>query len=133
MKRFHVGMYVENLDEAIEFYSRLFGARPTLQRADYAKWMLDDPRVNFSIDTHYDGAPGGAHYGIQVDSAEELQASREQIDSAGLPRSDQNDLICGYQKQHKSWVTGPHDVMWETFYTEGVVEDADYGDDSMPD
>ena len=133
MKRMHIGMYVENLDEAIDFYSRLFDAEPTLRRDDYAKWMLDDPRVNFSIDTHVIDTPGGAHYGIQVETADELEAMRERLDTAELPRRDQNDLICGYQKQHKSWVRGPHGVEWETFFTEGVVEDADYGDDSLPD
>ena len=133
MKRMHIGMYVKDLDEAIAFYSQLFGVEPTLRRDDYAKWMLDDPRVNFSLDTHFDGEPGTAHYGIQVESMTELEAMREQLDEASLRRRDQNDLVCGYQLQHKSWVTGPHGVEWETFFTEGVVEDSDYGDDSLPD
>ena len=110
MKRMHVGMKVTDLDKAIAFYSQLFGAKPTLQRRDYAKWMLDDPRVNFSIDTHGDGEPGSAHYGIQTETPEELEEMRERIDNAGLLRSDQNNLICGYQRQDKSWVTDPHDV-----------------------
>ena len=132
MKRMHVGIKVDDLDEAIAFYSRLFGAEPTLRRPDYAKWMLDDPRVNFSVDTHGAGAPGSAHYGIQVESSDELTTMRERIDTAGLPRSDQNDLICGYQRQDKSWVTDPHGVRWETFFTSGVVEGGGYGCDSMP-
>ena len=110
MKRMHIGMYVDDLEVAIDFYSRLFGTEPTLRRADYAKWMLDDPRVNFSIDTHFDGPPGSAHYGIQVESPEELEAMRKHIDAANLPRRDQNNLICGYQRQDKSWVSAPHDV-----------------------
>ena len=131
MKRIHIGMKVDDLDKAIAFYSRLFDAKPTLQRPDYAKWMLDDPRVNFSINTHSDRKPGSAHYGIQVETPEELAEMRERIDSAGLLRSDQNNLICGYQRQDKSWVTDPHDVRWETFFTSGVVDD--YGCDAMPD
>ena len=131
MKRIHIGTYVDDLEQAIDFYSRLFGEPPSLKRPGYAKWMLDDPRVNFSIDTH-DGPPGAAHYGIQVDSRDELDTARAQIDAVGLAREDQDDLVCGYQLQHKSWVRAPHDVMWETFYTEGLVDDADYGDPSMP-
>ena len=133
MKRMHVGMYVENLEEAIAFYSRLFAAEPTLKRPDYAKWMLDDPRVNFSIDTHRsDGPPGSAHYGIQVESPEELEEMRQRIDKAALARRDQNNLICGYQRQSKSWVSDPHGVQWETFFTSGVVDAAGYDDDSLP-
>ena len=131
MKRIHIGMKVDDLDKAIAFYSRLFDAKPTLQRPDYAKWMLDDPRVNFSINTHSDRKPGSAHYGIQVETPEELAEMRERIDSAGLLRSDQNNLICGYQRQDKSWVADPHAVRWETFFTSGVVDD--YGCDAMPD
>ena len=131
MKRMHVGMKVTDLDKAIAFYSRLFGAKPTLQRHDYAKWMLDDPRVNSSIDTHGNGEPGSAHYGIQAETPEELEEMRERIDKPGLLRSNQNNLICGYQRQDKSWVTDPHAVRWETFFTSGVVDD--YGCDTMPD
>ncbi len=133
MKRMHVGLKVDNLDEAIDFYSRLFGTEPTLRRPDYAKWMLDDPRVNFSLDTNGEGAPGTAHYGIQVESAEELSSMRERIDAAGLRRRDQNDLICGYQLQDKSWVSDPNGLQWETFLTAGVVEGAGYGFDGIPD
>ena len=139
MKRMHVGLKVDDLDAAIDFYTRLFDAEPTLRRPDYAKWMLDDPRVNFSIDAHGDEAPGSAHYGIQAESSEELTELRGRIDAAELPRSDQNDLICGYQLQDKSWVTDPHGLRWEAFFTTGVVEGADYAsaarpcDDEQPD
>ncbi len=133
MKRMHVGMKVDDLEKAMEFYTRLFGVEPTLRRPDYAKWMLDDPRLNFSIDTHGAGPPGSAHYGIQLASPEELAETRERIDAAGLARRDQNDLVCGYQRQDKSWVTDPHGVAWETFFTEGVVEGSDYGCDALPD
>lgn len=133
MKRMHIGSKVADLEGAIAFYSRLFGTEPTLRRSDYAKWMPEDPRVNFSLDTHGDDAPGSAHYGIQVDGPEKLEEMRERVDKAGLPRSDENDLICGYQRQDKSWVADPHGVRWETFFTSGVVEDAGYGSAEMPD
>ncbi len=128
----HIGLQVDDLDESIEFYARLFGCEPTLRRPDYAKWMLDDPRVNFSLDVHGDGQPGSAHYGIQVESPEELAAMRDHIDAADLPRADQDDLVCGYQLQHKSWVTDPNGLRWEAFFTEGVV-DGGYGTAEMPD
>ena len=78
------------------------------------------------------GFPGSAHYGIQVESHPELARMREHIDSVGMPRADQDDLVCGYQFQHKSWVTDPDGVMWEAFFTEGVV-DSGYGTAEMPD
>ena len=132
MRRMHVGLQVDDLEASIEFYTRLFGVEPTLRRPDYAKWMLEDPRVNFSLDTHGEGAGGSAHYGIQVESHPELDQLRDHIDSAGMDRVDQDDLVCGYQLQHKSWVTDPDGVMWEAFFTEGVV-DSGYGTAEMPD
>ena len=107
-------------------------SNPACGRADYAKWMLDDPRVNFSLDTHGEGAAGSAHYGIQVESMHELEEMRDHIDTAGVARADQDDLVCGYQLQHKSWVSDPHGVMWEAFFTEGVVDEG-YGTPEMPD
>jgi catechol 2,3-dioxygenase-like lactoylglutathione lyase family enzyme len=132
MKRMHVGLKVDDMEKSIDFYTLLFGIKPTMQRPDYAKWMLDDPRVNFSIDTHGDGPAGSAHYGIQHESLDELAETRKQIDAADLVRRDQNDLICGYQQQDKSWVTDPHGVPWEAFYTVGVVDGAGYGCEELP-
>ena len=132
MRRMHIGLQVDDLDESVEFYTRLFGTPPPLGRPDCAKWMLDDPRVNFSLDTHGQGAGGTAHYGIQVESHPDLEDLREHIDSVRMPRADQNDLVCGYQLQHKSWVTDPDGVHWEAFFTEGVV-DTGYGTAEMPD
>ena len=131
MNRLHIGLKVDDIGTGVDFYTRLFGSEPTLQRSDYAKWMLDDPRVNFSIDTHGDDPPGSAHYGIQVETMAELEHARDHVDSADLPRADQNDLVCGYQLQHKSWVTDPHGLKWEVFYTEGVADEG-YGCDDMP-
>ena len=85
MKRMHIGLKVDDIDEAIAFYSRLFDAEPTLVRDDYAKWMLDDPLVNFSVDLHGEGPAGSAHYGIQVESADELTRARAHIDAVCAP------------------------------------------------
>ena len=120
MKRMHIGMKVDDLDRAISFYTSLFGAEPTLQRPGYVKWMIDDPRINFSIDSHGDAVPGSAHYGFQVESPEELEEMRQHIDEAALDRKNMNDFVCGYQRQDASWVTDPHGIMWETFFTHGV-------------
>ena len=133
MKRVHVGLKVDDIEAAVAFYSRLFGAEPSLVRPDYAKWMLDDPLLNFSVDLHGEGTSGSAHFGIQVASQEELEQMRTWLDAAGLPRTDQDNLVCGYQLQHKSWVTDPDGAMWEAFFTEGVAEGAGYGSEEMPD
>ena len=132
MKRVHVGLKVDDIEAAVAFYSRLFGAEPSLVRPDYAKWMLDAPFLNFSIDLHGDGTAGSTHFGIQVTTEEELEQIRARIDQAGLSREDQNDLVCGYQLQHKSWVTGPDGVMWEAFFTERVDQGEGYGSEEMP-
>jgi catechol 2,3-dioxygenase-like lactoylglutathione lyase family enzyme len=133
MRRIHIGLTVDDLAAAVDFYTRLFEVPPTLLRNDYAKWMLDDPHVNFSVDTHADGPPGSAHFGVQVDSAEALATARDALDASDLHRSDQNDLVCGYQLQHKSWVTDPNGARWETFFTEGLADGGCYGTDAMPD
>jgi catechol 2,3-dioxygenase-like lactoylglutathione lyase family enzyme len=128
----HVGLKVDDIDQAVDFYSRLFATGPTIHRPDYAKWMLDDPRVNFSVDLHGDGPAGSAHYGIQAETAEELDEMRGRLDAADIPRRNQNDLICGYQLQHKSWVQDPTGVAWESFFTEGLSGES-YGCDESPD
>ena len=133
MRRMHVGLKVDDIEDAVVFYTRLFGEEPTLHRPDYAKWMLDDPYVNFSVDIHGDGPAGSAHFGIQLESHDELVDMRSHVDGAALPRSDQNDLVCGYQLQHKSWVDGPSGEKWEMFFTEGLAEGGSYGCDEMPD
>lgn len=133
MKRMHVGLKVDEIEDAVAFYSRLFGCQPTLERPDYAKWMLDDPFVNFSVDTNGDGQPGSAHFGFQLETHDELETIRGEIDAAELPRTDQNDLVCGYQLQHKSWVAGPSGERWELFFTEGLAAGGTYGCDEVPD
>ena len=133
MQRMHVGLKVSDIDEAVVFYSKLFGQEPALHRNDYAKWMLDDPFLNFSVDLHGDGPAGTAHFGLQQPDHESLTSARAHVDAEALPRDDQNDLVCGYQLQHKSWVFGPDGEAWELFVTDGVVDGAGYGCDDMPD
>lgn len=101
-----------------------------LQRADYAKWMLDDPLLNFAIKTTGDQRTGVDHLGIQVESNDALAQVREVWDRAGLTRQDQDDLVCGYQRQDKSWVFDPQELPWEVFVTHEVTDD--YGTNDMP-
>lgn len=132
MQRMHVGLTVSDIGTAVAFYSRLFGQEPTLERGDYAKWMLDDPYLNFSVDLHGDAGPGTAHFGLQQPDGDALATARDRLDAQSLTRDDQDDLVCGYQRQHKSWVFGPDGEAWEVFFTEGVAEGEGYGCDDMP-
>jgi hypothetical protein len=116
MKRFHVHAHVENLEASIAFYSKLFAAAPTRVEHDYAKWMLDDPRVNFAISTR-GGRPGVDHLGIQTDSEEELVALREQAQAADLTLQDVGETTCCYARSDKYWVTDPQGIAWEQFHT----------------
>ena len=132
MKRMHLGITVTDVDTAREFYTRLLGAEPTLVRPGYVKWMLDDPLLNLSINAVGSGEePGVNHVGLQVETIEEVQAVRRDWVEAGLDPRDQNDLVCGYQHQDKSWVFDPHELPWEVFVTHGVADD--YGTNAMPD
>ena len=116
MKRFHVHVAVESIPESVRFYSRLFGAEPSVVKTDYAKWMLDDPRVNFAISAR--GRPGGVnHLGFQVDSAEELAELRAQAAAADLPTADEGVVNCCYARSDKYWTTDPQGIPWETFQT----------------
>ena len=130
-KRIHVGLNVDDLDAAIEFYTRLFDQPPTMRRDEYVKSMLDDPFVNLSITDSPDERNGVNHLGIQVPSNDALDAQRTTWDDNGLERHDQDDLLCGYQHQDKSWVFDPEGVGWEAFVTHGVVDT--YGTDDLPD
>jgi len=130
MKRLHVHVAVENLANSIGFYSALFGSEPSLRKDDYAKWMLDDPRVNFAISQRGAALPGLDHLGIQVESDSELRALSGQLKAAGEATRDQEDASCCYAKSNKSWVTDPNGVRWETFFTFG--ETVSYGEDEEP-
>jgi catechol 2,3-dioxygenase-like lactoylglutathione lyase family enzyme len=126
MKRLHVHVAVEDLETSIGFYSTLFGAEPAVVKADYAKWMLDDPRVNFAISDRA-RAPGVDHLGIQVESSDELAELAGRLKAAGEVTRDQEATTCCYAKSDKAWVNDPSGLRWETFYTFG--ESTAYGED----
>ncbi len=116
MKRFHVHIAVDDLAANIRFYSSAFGMPPAVVKEDYAKWMLDDPRVNFAISSR--GAkPGLDHLGFQVDSDGELAAMRERIAEAGIAALDQPGASCCYARSDKYWTTDPQGIAWETFHS----------------
>ena len=119
MKRIHIHVGIEKLDESIRFYSAVFGAPPVKTKSDYAKWMLDDPRVNFAISTR--ATKGVDHLGIQVDGDEELSDIRERVKAAELAVFDEGETGCCYAKSDKSWVKDPTGIPWEAYRT---MEDA---------
>ena len=125
MKRMHVHVGVEDLDKSISFYSALFAAQPAVVKSDYAKWMLDDPRVNFAISTR-GKQPGLDHLGIQVDSKGELSDVYARLRQAGGTIIEQGQTTCCYAKSEKSWIDDPAGISWETFLTTG--ESTHYGD-----
>ncbi|MDP9087197.1 MAG: VOC family protein [Pseudomonadota bacterium] len=127
MKRFHVNVSVPDINEGIRFYSALFAARPSVQKSDYAKWMLEDPRVNFAI-SQRGHAHGVNHVGFQVDTADELTGLRAQLAAADNSLIEQSDAACCYAKSNKYWVTDPAGVAWETFHTLDSIPI--YGDDT---
>jgi len=127
MKRFHVHVAVDDLEANIRFYSTVFGTAPTVRKPDYAKWMMEDPRVNFAISQR--GAKAGVdHLGFQVDTDDELQALRQQVAKAEIAALDQPDAECCYARSDKYWVTDPQGIAWETYRTLGEAEI--YGADS---
>lgn len=116
MKRFHVHVSVASLPEGIAFYSKMFGSAPSESKPDYAKWMLDDPRLNFAISRR--GAPAGVdHLGFQVDSDAELAELRAQLAAAGIDALDQKGAACCYARSDKHWVQDPSGIAWETFHS----------------
>jgi hypothetical protein len=119
MKRFHVHITVENLPESIQFYSALFSSPPTVQKDDYAKWMLDDPRVNFAI-SNRSSEFGLDHLGIQVESNDELN-NMQSVLSALQSDLQKEEAACCYAKSEKYWVTDPQGIAWETFHTLGSI------------
>lgn len=119
MKRLHVHVGVEDLDQSVAFYSTLFGARPSVTKSDYAKWMLDDPRVNFAISAGDHAAKGIEHLGIQVESADELAEVYGRLKAADRPVLEEGATTCCYAKSEKAWISDPDGVVWETFLTSG--------------
>ncbi len=119
MKRLHVHMSVEDIAQSVKFYSTLFATGPAVVKPDYAKWMLEDPRVNFAISTH-GGKPGLDHLGIQVETADELQDVYGRLQKADRPVLEEGATTCCYAKSEKSWIADPQGVSWETFLTSGT-------------
>ena len=126
MKRLHVHVAVENLAASIRFYSALFAAEPAVLKPDYAKWMLEDPRVNFAI-SQRGAAPGIEHLGIQVEDRSELADVYARLQRAERPVLEEGNTTCCYAQSEKSWISDPQGVLWETFLTSG--ESTVYGRD----
>ena len=116
MKRFHVHLGVADLDASIRFYSAMFGTEPTVSKTDYAKWMLDDPRLNFAISTR-GKQPGLDHLGMQTESGDELVQLRDRFAAAELPTLSQTNTTCCYASADKHWTLDPQDIAWESFHT----------------
>jgi predicted enzyme related to lactoylglutathione lyase len=116
MKRFHVHAQVEDLQASINFYAKLFAAAPTRVESDYAKWMLDDPRINFAISTR-GGKPGVNHLGMQAEDAKELAELKARAQAADGVLLDEGATTCCYARSEKHWVTDPQGIAWEHFQT----------------
>jgi catechol 2,3-dioxygenase-like lactoylglutathione lyase family enzyme len=142
MKRFHVHVSVDDLAQSIRFYSTLFAAEPTVVKPDYAKWMLEDPRVNFAISTSSSGHTGRleigdsaarrggiSHLGIQVEDADELAEAYDRLSRAERPVIEEKEAVCCYAKSDKQWIADPQGMPWETFFTYG--EATVYGKGSL--
>jgi catechol 2,3-dioxygenase-like lactoylglutathione lyase family enzyme len=126
MKRFHVHVGVTDIDESIGFYSRLFSAEPTVVKSDYAKWMLEDPRINFAISRRGDAPKGIEHVGLQAGDKAELAQIYGRLKAAERPVVEEGATTCCYAQSEKSWIADPDGVVWEAFLTEG--ESTVYGD-----
>jgi hypothetical protein len=118
MKRFHVHVGVDDIAASIRFYATLFAAEPTVTKPDYAKWMLDNLRVNFAI-SQGRGAPGIHHLGIQAEDGDELAEIQGRLAQADAPVLEEGATVCCYAKSTKSWIGDPQGVAWETFFTHG--------------
>lgn len=127
MQRLHLNLSVADLDRSVEFYTHLFGSEPTVTKPDYAKWILDDPRVNFAITTHGEKT-GIDHLGLQAEDETEFSTIRSRLNAADGPILDQPDVTCCYARSTKAWVHDPDGIAWETFTSLG--DSAVYGDGS---
>ena len=120
MKRFHLHLAVDDIEKNVRFYSALFGAEPAVLKPDYAKWMMEDPRVNFAISTR--GAKAGLdHLGIQVEADDELDAMRSQMVAADAATVEHEDAACCYSTSSKYWVQDPQGIAWEAYHTLGTI------------
>ena len=125
MKRFHVHVGVTDLDASVAFYSDLFGAQPSVARSDYAKWMLEDPRVNFAISKKCGAVKDVEHLGLQAENTDELSEVYSRLAQAGGPVLEEGATTCCYAQSKKNWITDPDGVVWETFLT--TAEHTEYG------
>ena len=116
MKRFHVHAHVDDLQTSVAFYSKMFAAEPSRLEADYAKWMLEDPRINFAISMR-GGKPGVDHLGIQTDNEAELSELKARVKAADMTLLDEGETTCCYARSEKHWVTDPQGIAWEHFHT----------------
>jgi catechol 2,3-dioxygenase-like lactoylglutathione lyase family enzyme len=126
MKRLHVHVGVGDLDRSITFYSTMFDAEPTVAKDDYAKWMLDDPRLNFAISSGQHPTKGIQHLGIQAESIDELGDVYRRLRAADGPVLEEGRTTCCYATSEKSWIADPDGLVWEAFFTDG--EATTYGD-----
>lgn len=131
MKRFHLHLKVKNLDESIAFYNALFNSTPNVQKPDYAKWMLEDPRINFAI-SERDEQTGIEHLGFQVESESDLKKVYRDLEKAKGTLREEGDCTCCYAKSQKMWITDPQGVEWEAFYTYGNATMYGPGDNAHP-
>lgn len=120
MKRFHVHVGVKSLDQSIAFYSGLFGQAPSVTKPDYAKWMIEDPRINFAISQKEGAAKGIEHLGLQVENQNELGQVYSRLKAADRPVLEEGETTCCYAKSEKSWIADPDGVVWEAFLTSGA-------------
>ena len=119
MKRFHVHLGVTDLDRSIAFYSQLFGAAPSVAKPDYAKWMLDDPRINFAVSQREGAVKGIEHIGLQVEDQAELAEVYARLAAADRPVLEEGATTCCYARSEKSWIADPDGIVWEAFHTTG--------------
>lgn len=127
MKRLHVHVSVSDLEDSVRFYSQLFASEPTVSKPDYAKWMLEDPRVNFAISAKCGRGTRINHLGIQAESSQELEEINVRLKEAGQATIDQTAAKCCYAVSDKHWATDPSGIVWEMFHT--MSEASVYGDD----
>jgi len=130
MKRLHVSFNVADLDKSIAFYANLFGAEPSVVRDGYAKWLLDDPRMNFVIELDPEKT-GFTHAGIQTESDDELKDVFDRMKSAEAPYLPEGVTTCCYHKSEKSWTVDPDGVAWEAFFTHHQTEAYGAGPDLL--
>ena len=120
MKRFHVHIAVDDLEQNIHFYTALFQSKPSILEADYAKWMLDDPRINFAI-SNRGRKPGLDHLGLQVESTDELELVQQGLTTAALPIAQQKQAACCYSESDKYWTVDPQGIAWEAFHSMNTI------------